>query len=80
VTCLAFSIQHISRMSWNLGVHNRTLSLSLSLSLSSPLCFVWFYAISPIPQDSCFPVLEITDSGTPSELRIEQQMGWDSDM
>jgi hypothetical protein len=66
VTCLAFLIQHISRMSWNLVVHNRTLSLSLSLSPSPPLCCVWFYAISPIPQDNCFPVLEITDSGTPS--------------
>jgi hypothetical protein len=57
VTCLALLIQHISRMCWNLGVHNRTLFLSLSLS-----SFSWFYAFSPIPQDSCFPVLEITDS------------------
>ncbi len=37
VTCLTFVIQHISRMCWNLSVHNRTLSLSLSLSLSPPL-------------------------------------------
>ncbi len=64
VTCLDFFlIQHISRMCWKILVYTTELSLSLSLSLC--LCvssFAWFYAISPIPQDSCFPVLEITDS------------------
>ncbi len=39
VTCLAFLIQHISRMCWKILVYTTELSLSLSLSLSLCLLF-----------------------------------------